>query len=332
MNKNHITFAEALRDTLREELVRDPNIIIIGEDILNLDRERQAVAGDIGDTFPHRVLNHLPLVEEMLGGIGLGLSFKGLKPIIQLDYSTFLTLMFGDIHRIGTWRYRMFEKSGPGIVFRVGHEGYTGKGAELTTSFLGAIFHFPNIRIVIPSQPYYAKGLLRTALRSGEPVIFFEHKQLYEMTDGPELPEEDYMLPFGLSPIFRHGNDITLIAWGYTSCLALQAAEALAKKGIQTEVIVPQTLHPLNMEPIFASAEKTRAIVVIEEDMLRGGIGAEICARIAEKSSGYQIQRIAAKNTSFPTGKKLEEPFLPTTPEIIRVCEEIVKRKPWRLW
>lgn len=331
MNRK-ITFAKAIQEALEEELSLDPRIIILGEDILDTDT-RQVVTSSLKERFPERVFNHLPLVEDMLGGIALGMSLKGSRPIVQLDYSTFITLALNDIHRIGSWRYRMFEKSGPGIIFRIGYDGYSRKGSELATSLLGTIFHLPNMRIITPSLPYYAKGLLKTAIRSGEPTVFFEYKKLYEKTNGPEVPSEDYTLPLGNSPIFRNGKDITFIAWGYAGFLAMQAAQVLSGHKIQTEVISPQTLHPIDMDPIFCSAKKTRRVIVVEEDMLRGGIGAELCARIIEKIPGCQIRRVAAKNIPLPYAKNIEKILLPNVQQIISAAKELLRQRPWwRLW
>ncbi len=331
MNNKEISFAQAIESALEEEFASNLDTIIIGEDILDSDT-RHPVIGDFKKKFPERVINHLPLVEEMLGGIALGMSLRGLKPIVQLDYSTFIPLALGDIHRTGLWRYRMFEKNGPGVLFRVGYDGYTRKGAELATSLLALPFHLPNIRIVVPSLPYYAKGLLKTALRSSEPVLFFEYKRLYPSTIGPAIPQEDYTIPFGTVATFKKGRDVTIIGWGYASILALQASQALKKYSIQAEVLAPQTLYPLDMEVLYASAKKTRCIVIVEEDMLRGGIGAEIAARISEKFPGCQIRRIGASDIPLPYARNLERSLLPNVRLIANACANMVKKKPSMLW
>ncbi len=320
MNKPKTTFKDAIRDALEEEMERDERIIILGEDVLGY--EKQSTLEGFEEKFPGRILNRIPLVEDMLGGIGLGMNLGGLKPVIQMDYSTFITLGLHDIYRLGNWRYRMAEKEGPGVVLRIGHGGYGGGGAEFDASLLGTIFHLPNLWIAAPATPYHAKGLLKTALRANRPVIFFENKAIYQKSAW--VPEEEYTVPFGTSSVYKSGKDITLIAWSFMTHLAMRAAARLGQEGIEPEVIDLATLHPMDMKTIMESVRKTGRAVIVEEDMLRGGIGAEISAQIAEALPGCKIKRIASKNVPLAVREKGKF-ILPTTEDIIAACLNILK-------
>ena len=316
MNRK-ITFGEAITEALNEEFARDDKIFIIGEEIRNINY--RLLSEEFHKRFAHRIIV-TPLIEEMLGSIGLGMSIGGLKPIITLSHGTFISLAFSDLYRIGAWRYRMGESSGPGIVFRVSYGG-TGRGPEFDASFIAHLQHLPNLKIITPSSAYHAKGLLKTAIRHDGPVIFFEHKRLYDTTG--EVPEEEYAIPFGSSSFLKKGGDITVISWSFMAHKVEQAAPQLLKENIELEVIALHTLHPLDFESIKESAKKTARVVIVEEDMLRGGVGAEIGARIAEELPNCKINRVAAKNS--PIGSGIYENYvLPTEEDIIQACKEIM--------
>lgn len=315
MNRK-ITFEDAIAEALNEEFKRDSRIFSIGEDIRRTDYQLAAV--EFKKRFADRIIA-TPLVEEMLGSVALGMAIGGLKPIITFSHETFIALAFHDIYRVSTWRYRMGETTGPGIVFRISGGG-TGRGSELDTSFISPLLHLPNLIIAVPSSPYSAKGLLKTALRHNGPVIFFEHKRLYETVG--DIPNEEFILPFGTTEILREGRDLTIISWSFMAHKALSAARQLAEKNVAPEVIAPQTLHPLDFQTIKKSAEKTGRVVIVEENMLRGGVGAEIGSRLAEELPGCRIKRVAAKNIPVGSGP-FESCILPNVEEILHACKEL---------
>lgn len=316
MSRN-ISIKTAIQEAFNEEFNRNPNLVVLGEDVL--DTQRKPILSTLKEEFPDRVINSLPLVEEMLCGIGLGMYLGGLKPVIQFDYSTFITLAMDSIYRLGNWRYRMAEKTGPGIVVRVGHESYTQGGPEFAASLLGLIFHLPNINIAVPRTPYHTKGLLKTALRSNQPTLFFEHRRNYELRG--QIPDKEYTVPFGTASVARSGKHITLVAWSWLSILSQQASRILNKRGIEVEIIILHTLHPLDIDTIIASAKKTGRMLIVEEDMLRGGIGAEIVAEVAEMFPYCRFYRLAAKNVPIPP--VFGDLVVPNLKQIVEACENL---------
>ncbi|OGZ02541.1 MAG: hypothetical protein A3G64_00900 [Candidatus Liptonbacteria bacterium RIFCSPLOWO2_12_FULL_60_15] len=321
MNNREILYKEAIREAFEEELAENPRLIVIGEDIRE-SKSGISLLAECEKKFPGRIMNHLPLVEEMLGGIALGMNLAGFKPAVQMDYSTFITLMMSDIFEIGNWRYRMGEEAGPGITIRLSHEGYGEKGAELGASLLALLLHIPNLAIATPSIPYYAKGLLKTALRAEFPTIFFEHKRLYDIRG--RVPEGEYTVPFGTSAIFKPGNDVTIVSWSYLTHQALTAARALQEEGVSAEVISLETLHPLRIEPLVASVRKTGRLLIVEEDMERGGVGGEIAAEVIQRVPSLRIERLAAHNVGLPPTKR-ELFFLPTVEKIAAAARDLAK-------
>ncbi|KKS94756.1 MAG: Transketolase, central region [Candidatus Giovannonibacteria bacterium GW2011_GWB1_43_13] len=299
MTRKTMTFADAIDAALEEEMAADSRIFVLGEDILDVNHN--IVTKSAKDKFPKRFIS-TPLIEDMLGDIGLGMNLAGLKPILNLDYGTFVSNAFNSLYRLGIWRYRTAEKSGPAVIFRISHYGYLGRGAELAASFLGAIFHLPNIVIATPAFPHDAYGLLKTALQSDRPVVFFEHKKLYDHNG--IVPNKEYMVPFGSSTVLKNGTDVTLIAWSFMSHLAMSAANILDPQKINTEVIILHTINPMDMETVLNSARKTKRVIIIEEDMLRGGIGAEI-------------------STQINIGQKYENLILPSIENIVEECRRL---------
>lgn len=323
MSEKEVTFREAIHEAFDEELKENPRLFLMGEDIVY---KRQSVLGSLKKKFPKQIINNLPLLEDMIVGIGVGMSIGGLNPVINFNYDTHMTLAMDDIYRLGIWRYRMSEKDGPGVVVRFAHEGFTGKGPEFSASLLALLFHMPNIWIATPGTPYHAKGLLKTAFRSNRPVVFWEHKKLYE-TAGI-VPEKDYVVTFPASSVLTAGKHVTIIAWSYMVNFAFAAASRVKLQGIEAEVISLHTLNPMDMSTILTSARKTKRIIIVEEDILRGGIGAEIAARIGEEIPSVRIKRIASKNVALPGHAPLEKRVLPSEEDIISACREFFNANP----
>lgn len=317
MNRN-ITFGEAINEALEEEFSRDEKLISFGEDIRLTDG--QVVTKSFNKKFAQRIIK-TPLVEEMYGAIGLGMNLGGLKPIITLDHGTFIALAFDDIYRLGIWRYRTAEQSGPAVVWRISY-GCAGRGPEFDASFLGHVFHLPNIKILTPSSPYHAKGLLKAAIRYDGPVIYFEHKKLYKVA-GP-IPAEEFIIPLNSSSVVREGKKVSIISWSYMSQRVLSATDKLIREEIDPEIIILHSLNPWDSENIFKSAKKTGRVVIVEEDQLRGGIGAEIGARIAEELPQVRIKRIASKNLPIGNGP-YEKYVLPQEEDIIKECIKLAQ-------
>lgn len=317
MNERKISILEALNESLEEIITSRNDILIIGQGIF--DAERNPTRSGLENKFRDKFIT-TPIIEDMLGGIGLGLSIGGFKPIVELNYGTFITLALDDIYRLGHWRYRMGEKGGPNILLRISYGGES-RGCEFSASLLALVYHLPNIWIATPSTPFFIKGLLKTAIETKRPIIFFEHKNLYSTLGN--VPDNDYTVPFGVSSIFKEGCDITIISWSYMSYVALDVASQLSKEGIDIEVISLQTLNPLDMETIFKSIQKTHRVIILEEDPLRGGIGADIGARITETIPGSIIKRLSPKNVPLPPGEKWEKLILPSAEDVVEMCKEL---------
>ena len=318
MSEREITFKDAIAEALYLGMQKDPSIFVVGDDMLDL--KQKSVTGNVREKFSDRIIE-TPLIEDMVGGIGLGMSMGGLVPIINLNCGAFLTLAVDAIYRLGVWRYRMAENVNPRVIFRIGQYGCLGRGPEISASFLATVLHLPNILIFTPSTPYYAKGLLLAALTADKPVLFFEHKKLYELK-GP-VPDEGYATPLCVSTVLRPGQHVTIISWMYTSYMAMEAARLLAREGIEAEVIVLHTLNPIDTMTVFSSANKTHRVVIVEEDMLRGGVGAEVGAQIAEHMPNCLIKRVASKNVPLAPGRS--EVFVaPTVNEVAAACKTLL--------
>lgn len=324
MSEKVIAFKDAVTEALAEELAREPRLVVIGDEIRAGPAQ---TIDDLAGKFPGRVITRMPLAEEMLCGIGLGIHLGGLKPVVQFNHSAFLLLAFYELYKLGTWRYRMAEKSGPGIVIRTAHLGGRYPATELDAALFSAFFHLPNIWIAAPSFPYYAKGLFKAAVRADRPVLFIEDKvpEIYFREEA--IPVHDYEVPFPKAALCRSGGDITIVSWQYPTFLALQASEELQKKGIDVEVLSLQTLQPLDMETIVASAKKTGRVLVVEEDPLRGGIGAEISAQIGELLPQCRVRRLASKNMPRYCEPPGAEPILPNVSAILKACEALAATK-----
>lgn len=322
-----ISFREAIKEALEEELARDPRLIAVGDDVREGRARSPAITEELKVKFPDRIINRMPLVEEMLCGIGLGMSVGGLKPIVQFDHGTFIPLALHELHRLGIWRYRMNEKGGPGIVVRIGHGGYSADGAEFSASHLAHILHLPNVWIATPSYAYHAKGLLKSAIRANRPVVFVEHKHSSIYYREEMVPSEEYLVPFGTSVKVKTGKDITIVAWMLMAHSAFAATELLLKnEQIEAEVISLQTLYPMDMPAILDSARKTGRVLVVDEEMERGGIAAEICARLAAQLPGCRLERLAAKNVPLPANVVCQKYVLPTIEDIADACKQIVRK------
>lgn len=292
-NDRLITFSQALNEALIKAMNCDKDVVLLGEEI-SFGGGRYYVTRGLAEKFGKERVIDTPLIEEMVVGVGIGMALSGLHPIVELMYGTFLSLAIDDIYRAATWNFRYpFSKPIP-IVIRVASGAYDGRGPEFGANFMSWFQHIPGLKIIIPSNPNDAKGLLIAAIESRSPVLFFEDRALYPLKS--EVLTEDYITPIGKSEIILSGNDITLISCGYMTHLALKAAAMLSKENINVEILDLKTLVPLDIETIMISAGKTGRVVIVEQGIMRGGIGAEIGLRIIEKNKKITIKRIAAPN------------------------------------
>jgi len=320
-----IMYRDALKQALFEEMKKDPTVFIMGEGIGERGGSYKVTEGLLAEFGPGRVMD-TPLSEPAFTGAGVGAALAGTRPIVEILFVDFTTLIMDPlINQAAKYEFMSGGQGKVPLVLRT--QGGVGNGlAGQHSQSLEAIFyHIPGLKLVMPSTPYDAKGLLKAAIRDDDPVIFLEHKLLY-MTKG-EVPEEDYIVPLGQADVKRSGDDITLITYSYMTLKCLEAAEALQKEGISVEVVDLRTLTPLDKETILQSVEKTGRAIVVHEAVKRGGVGGDIAAMIMEEAYDdldAPVMRIAGKNTTIPYNLELEKVCIPTVEDIVEGVLELV--------
>ena len=320
---SEMTFMEAIRETLRAEMDMDPHMFIIGEDVGPYGGE-QGVTGDLWEQFGDDRVRDAPIAEAAIIGCGLGASMTGCRAVPEIPFGDFLGMCMDQVYnQAAKIRYMSGGQASVNMVIRTTMGGYVG-GAEQHSQCLPSWFvHVPGIKVVVPSMPDDAMGLLRTSLRDCNPVLFFEHSELYG-TRGDVPQDPDFMVPLGKARILREGSDCTVVATGLQVHHAIKAADELAVKGINIELIDPRTLDPLDEDTILASVEKTGHAVVVHETWMKAGYGAEIVAILADKGIGFldgPVKRVAAKDVPIPFSPPLENFVLPQVGDIVSAVE-----------
>jgi pyruvate/2-oxoglutarate/acetoin dehydrogenase E1 component len=322
-----ITYSQAIYETLREAMERDPNVILIGEDVGAFGGV-WGVSGDLVKLFGEDRVRDTPISEAAIVGAGLGAAMMGMRPIVEIMFGDFMPVA-GDqlVNQVAKARYMSGGKANIPLTIRVTTGAPGSSAAQHSQSPEGWYMNVPGFKIAVPATPADAKGLLRTALRGEDPVLFFEHKMLYA-TKGDVPEDPDFAVPFGQAAVQRAGKDVTIVAIGGMLPKALEAAERLAAQGIQAEVIDPRTLVPLDKATILASVRKTSRVIIAYEAHKRLGPGAEIAAMIAEEGIGYldgPIVRVAARNVPLPYSPELENFVLPSVQDIVHQAEKLVR-------
>lgn len=318
---------EAIRDAMRVELKRDPNVLLFGEDVGNVGGVFRATEGLQKEFGEDRVFD-TPLAESAIGGMAVGLGIQGFRPIAEIQFVGFIFEALDQILvQAARMRYRSGGRYHAPIVFRTPYGGGV-KAAELHTDALeGLIAQTPGIKLVIPSNPYDAKGLMISAIRDNDPVFFMEHLNLYHAFRD-EVPEGEYTVELGKANVVREGSDVTIIAYGMMVHTAVKAAEELEKtKGIKAEVIDLRTLVPLDIDTILASVKKTNRAIVVQEAQKSAGMAAEIIAQINEKAILHleaPVLRITPPDTVYPFAQ-IEDQWLPTPARIIDGVNKVLE-------
>jgi len=320
-----ITYRQALQEALREEMQRDEAVFLLGEDIAEFGGSYKVTAGLLDEFGAERVRN-TPISEAAIVGAALGAALVGMRPVAELMYVDFCAIAMDQIvNQVAKVRYMFGGKAKASLVIRTQGGAGRSSAAQHAQSLEAWFMHVPGLKIAQPSTPYDAKGLLKTAIRDDNPVMFLEHKLLYPV-QGP-VPEEEYLIPFGVADIKRAGTDVTVVATSRMVHRALAAAEKLADEGIAAEVIDPRTLNPLDEETILNSVRKTQRLVIAYEAYERGGVGAEIAALVANKALDYldaPIERVASFNTPMPFSPKLENYVVPTEERIMAGIKRVL--------
>lgn len=315
-----ITLSQAVNEALAEELRRDPTTFIIGEDVAEAGTPFKVLSGLVEEFGTERVID-TPIAEPGFMGIAVGAAMTGARPIVDLMFGDFLFLIMDQLcNQAAKIHYMSGGKLNVPLVVRTNLGATRRSAAQHSQSLHALVAHIPGLKVALPSSAYEAKGLMKTAIRDNNPVVIFEDKLMYN--DKAEVPEEEYLIPFGEAAILREGQDITLVATSSMVQVALAAADILAKEGISAEVIDPRTIVPLDEETILKSVKKTSRAMVIDEGHQSFGITGEIASRIAEKAFYHldaPVLRMGAMDVPVPFSPALEDITVPT-PE--RVAEK----------
>jgi pyruvate/2-oxoglutarate/acetoin dehydrogenase E1 component len=320
-----LTFGQAVREALAEEMRRDPRVCIFGEDVAEAGTPFKVLSGLVEEFGTQRVLD-TPISEAGFTGIAVGAAMTGLRPIVDIMFGDFITLTMDQmvnqaakVHYMsgGAWRVPMVMRTTLGATRR--------SGAQHSQSLHAWFSHVPGLKVVMPSTPYDAKGLLKTAIRDENPVVFFEDKMMYTKLKGP-VPTEEYTIPFGVADVKRVGRDITLVATSSMVQVALGAADLLQEAGTSAEVVDPRTMWPLDEKTLIESAKKTSRVIVIDEGYERYGVTAEIAAVIAEGAFynlDAPVKRMGAMHIPIPFSPPLEDATVPTEKSVFEVARKL---------
>ena len=318
-----LTMAEALREALIEEMARDPRVFVIGEDL------RAAAPFGITKGFTERfgedrVLD-TPISEAALIGASLGAAITGMRPVADMHFADFVTCAMDEVvNQIAKVRYMFGGQVDVPLVLRMPTGSVKGAAAHHSQSLEAWFGHTPGLRVVFPSTPADAKGLLKTCIRGLDPVMFFEHKRLYKVSG--EVPEGETLIPLGQADVKRPGSDVTVVATGWMVHHALEAADILAQDGVSVEVLDPRCLAPFDKATLFASVGKTHRVVIVEEAVKTGAFGAQIAAWLAEElfdELDAPIQRVASKDVPIPFSPPMEEFVIPNVGDVVAAVRRL---------
>jgi pyruvate dehydrogenase E1 component beta subunit len=339
MTERTITFREAINEAIRQEMRRDPTVILMGEDVAGgatLDhiegQDDEAWGGVLGVTkglvqeFGRNRVLDTPISESAIMGTAVTAAATGLRPIAELMFVDFFGVCMDQIFNQGAKLRYMFggKAQVPMVVRTMIGAGFRAAGQHSGCHY-SVFTHMPGMKTVVPSCPADAKGLLAAAIRDNDPVVFFEHKVMYD-DEGP-VPEGEYVLPLGVADVKRHGSDVTVVAIGRMVNFALKAAEKLAAEGIEVEVIDPRTLSPLDEKTILESVKKTHRLIVVDEDNPRCSMAADLISLVSTKAFEYQDappQAITAPHTPVPFSPPLEDYYIPSVDKIVAAVKTAV--------
>lgn len=332
-----LSYKDAINEALSQEMERDSKVIVMGLDNAGgrgTEGVMDAWGGVLGVTkglyakYGDRVMD-TPISESAYIGAAVGAASCGMRPVVELMFSDFLGVCFDQLmNQAAKFRYMFGGKSQTPVVCRMMYGAGFRAAAQHSQCLYNIFAHIPGLKVVLPSSPAEAKGLLIQSIRDNDPVIFMEHKALYAMKG--EVPVEPYTIPFGKANVVREGKDLTIVALGRMVHMALQAADALAKEGIQAEVIDPRTISPLDEATILASVEKTGKLVVVDESHQRASIGADIAAVVAQgafEALAAPIKLVTAPHVPVPFSDALEDLYIPNATKILEAALTVVKHR-----
>ena len=329
-----ITYREAINEALRQEMRRDERVVVMGEDVAGgagAPGESDAWGGVMGvtkglyDRFPGRVLD-TPITESAFVGAAIGAATRGLRPVAELMFIDFLGVCFDQIYnQAAKFRYMFGGEAVTPVVIRTMYGAGLRAAAQHSQALYPIFTHIPGLKVAVPSNPYDAKGLMTAAIRDDDPVIFCEHKAMYEVTG--EVPEDAYALPLGEAEVVRDGDDVTVVAIGRMVSVAEQAADQLAGDGISCEVVDPRTISPLDTDTILESVEHTGRLVVVDEATPRCNLATDISATVAKEGFGSlraPIEMVTAPHTPVPFSDALEDLYVPDAQRVANAVKATV--------
>jgi pyruvate dehydrogenase E1 component beta subunit len=326
LNVRKVTYRDALREALREEMARDPSVFLLGEDIGRCWGGAFKVTEGLAEEFSEERVRDTPISESAIVGAGVGAAITGMRPVVEIMFGDLTSLAMDQIaNQAAKIRYMFGGQATCPLVIRTPFGAGVNIASHHSQSLEAWFMHVPGLYVAVPSTPYDAKGLLKAAIRGNNPILFCEHKLLYPMEG--EVPEEEYTVPFGMADIKKEGSDVTIVATLYMVHLALRAAEVLEKQGVNVEVVDPRTLTPLDKQAIIRSVKKTGRIVIVSEDCKTAGVSAEIAASVAEEALDYldaPIKRLAEPDTPIPFSPTLEQYVIPNEKSIVRAVKEVL--------
>jgi pyruvate/2-oxoglutarate/acetoin dehydrogenase E1 component len=328
-----ISYREAINEALAQEMARDPSVVVMGEDNAGgagSPGEEDAWGGVLGVTkglyhqFPGRVLD-TPISESAFIGAAVGAATRGLRPVAELMFIDFMGVCFDQIfNQAAKFRYMFGGKAVTPVVVRTMYGAGLRAAAQHSQALYPIFTHIPGLKVVVPSSPYEAKGLLIQSIRDDDPVIFCEHKAMYDTTG--EVPEESYTIPFGEANLAREGGDVTIVAIGRMVSVAMEAAGELASSGVEAEVIDPRTTSPLDTDTILESVEGTGRLVVVDEATPRCNLATDVSATVAQEAFGSllaPIQMVTAPHTPVPFSDALEDAYIPDAQKVVNAAKAV---------
>jgi acetoin:2,6-dichlorophenolindophenol oxidoreductase subunit beta len=321
-----MTYREALREALREEMRHDSSVFLLGEDIGRHWGGAFKVTDGLAQQFGDERVRDTPISESAIVGTGVGAAITGMRPVAEIMFGDLTALAMDQIaNQAAKIRYMFGGQASCPLVIRTPFGAGVNIASHHSQSLEAWFMHVPGLQVAVPSTPYDAKGLLKTAIRGSNPVLFCEHKLLYPVEG--DVPEDEYTIPFGVAEVKRKGSDVTVVATMYMVHKARNAAAELEEEGLSVEVIDPRTLTPLDKKAIVDSVKKTGRLVIVSEDCKTGGVSAEISSVVAEEAIDYldaPIKRVTGADTPIPFSPPLEQYVIPDEKAIIKAVKEVV--------
>jgi pyruvate/2-oxoglutarate/acetoin dehydrogenase E1 component len=327
-NVRELSFGDAIKEAIAEEMRRDPNVILMGEDVAEAGTTFKVLTGLVDEFGKDRIID-TPISEAGFSGLGVGAAMAGLRPIVDIMFGDFLTIIMDQmVNQAAKIHYMSGGKWKVPMVFRLTMGATRRSAAQHSQSLHAWPSHIPGLKVIVPSTPYDAKGLFKAAVRDDNPCVIFEHKISYRKVKG-HVPEEDYVIPLGVADVKREGRDITIIAVSSMVQTALAGAKLLEEVGIDAEVVDPRTMWPLDEETLINSVKKTSRCIVMDEGYGRYGVSAELAATVAQGAFydlDAPVTRLCAMHVPIPFSPSLEDATVPSDRDVVELAQKLCKR------